>query len=141
MRAWHCLLPLLVAMIGCGDDPAGPVQPTDPLIGTYETVVWNTFRVTDGHIDLFAAGGTIELTLDESKVLSGAVHIPDSVGTDWDGQDYSFVGTYLLEGSNLTIDVDRIWGGIKLFVWSPDEQTLSWDGSGRDPSKLVLRKL
>ncbi len=118
-------------------EPAAPAGA--PLPGVYTSLVFIEPGAADAPVDVHAAGGYINLNLRDDSGVEGKLVIPPGIGSNYDGTDVSFTGTWRRAGQNIIVD-----GTGQFFddaEWQMKNGFLVTERSGRGRLEIRLQRV
>jgi hypothetical protein len=143
MRALALLLGLSLLITACGRKDAGGTgslsASPDVVAGVYTSTEFQEPGQNDAGVDLNAKGGYLNLTLTRDYKVEGKLVVPPEAGSNYDGTDQAFQGTWRAAGSGLVIE------GTGTLIdgrdWICGIGTLETSGGGRGPFRIALKKM
>jgi hypothetical protein len=137
------LLAALLAVPGCERrSPEGETaRPASPEIvaGVYTSTTFIEPGQNDAGVDVHAAGGFSNLTLTTNFGVEGKLVIPPGTGSNYDGTNLSFLGTWRTSGSGIVIEGTRTL--LDGHEWICGTGTLETSTTGRGPLQIKFQKM
>jgi hypothetical protein len=119
-------------------DEAAPA-PLAPLPGVYTSTVFIEPGAADQPVDVHAAGGYVNLTLRDDSGVEGKLVIPAGTGSNYDGTDITFTGTWQRLGRNIVVEgTGQFFDGAE---WQVKDGLLVTERSGRGRLEIRLQRV